>query len=84
MWRLMGKSQFSPDHPPQYIRAVRYLYEFASDGPMKGTEESEFVEQRGEWWNRRQLDIFTPSFSQPLHLFSEQRRDLRSRRNSRA
>jgi len=40
-----------PDEPPQYVRALRYEYEFADKETHKKT---------GEWWQRRYRGIYTP------------------------
>ena len=41
-----------PDHPPKYIRAVRYLYHFAKPG------NPEHV-----WWTRDDKQVWLPPYS---------------------
>lgn len=42
-----------PDHPPKYIRAIAYDYKFTS------LEEKR---QTGQWWTRRLVGAFSPTF----------------------
>jgi hypothetical protein len=50
---LMGHNPF-PDHPPQYVRAVLYRYEFTSAAERRKT---------GDWWKREQTGIYCPPVS---------------------
>jgi hypothetical protein len=45
MLKLLRDNPF-PDHPPRFIRASYYLYEFAGE--------------RGVWWKRRYVDDYLP------------------------
>ena len=48
---LLAPSPF-PDHPPRFVRAAYYLYEFAPPG-----------EPGGAWWRRTYLGEWLPPFS---------------------
>jgi len=50
---LMGNNPF-PDHPPKYVRAVLYKYEFTT---------AEERRQTGNWWKREQTGIYCPPVS---------------------
>ena len=50
---LMGHNPF-PDHPPKYVRAVLYKYEFTT---------SEQARASGDWWTREQTGIYCPPVS---------------------
>ncbi|MGD8317288.1 MAG: lipase maturation factor family protein, partial [Myxococcales bacterium] len=45
---LLGGNPF-PDKPPQYVRAIRYRYEFVRPG-----------KPNGDWWKREELDVWLP------------------------
>jgi hypothetical protein len=46
-----------PDHPPRFVRVVRYSYEFTSAAERQRT---------GEWWRRTPLDFYVPPISMTL------------------
>jgi len=48
-----------PDHPPLYVRAVRYKYEFTSPAERS---------RSGNWWRRTPIDFYIP----PVSLKKEQ------------
>ena len=48
---LFSRNPF-PGHPPQFIRVVRYSYEFTSASERKST---------GNWWRRTPLDFYIPA-----------------------
>jgi len=50
---LMGKNPF-PDHPPKYVRAVLYRYEFTSPQERQ---------KSGDWWKREKTGIYCPPVS---------------------
>jgi predicted DCC family thiol-disulfide oxidoreductase YuxK len=52
---LLGKNPF-PDHPPRYVRAELYVYQF-----------TDFTEHRatGAWWQRRLVGTYLPVISLP-------------------
>ena len=50
---LMGHNPF-PDHPPKYVRAVLYTYEFTTAAERK---------ESGDWWKREQTGIYCPPVS---------------------
>lgn len=45
-----------PDHPPKYVRAVLYEYEFTNWEERKGT---------GNWWRRKYVGPYAPVVSLP-------------------
>jgi hypothetical protein len=51
--RLFSHNPFS-EHPPHYVRVVRYIYEFTSWAERKRT---------GNWWKRSPLDFYIPPVS---------------------
>ncbi len=55
---LFARNPF-PDHPPLYMRAVRYRYEFTSPAERTRT---------GNWWRRTPIDFYIP----PVSLKKEQ------------
>lgn len=57
------------EEQPQYIRASRYKYKFTTDS------------KDPNWWTREFIDIFTPTFSQPVQSMSTHRKALRTRKN---
>lgn len=50
---LFAKNPF-PNHPPRYIRVVRYDYHFTSTAERART---------GRWWRREPLDFYVPASS---------------------
>jgi hypothetical protein len=50
---LMGNNPF-PDHPPKYVRAVFYKYDFTTAAERQAT---------GDWWKREQTGIYWPPVS---------------------
>jgi hypothetical protein len=50
---LMGKNPF-PDHPPKFVRAVLYKYEFTTGAQRRAS---------GDWWTREQVGIYCPPVS---------------------
>jgi lipase maturation factor 1 len=53
---LFSQNPF-PDHPPRYVRVVRYIYEFTTSAERKRT---------GNWWQRTPLDFYIPPVSLSL------------------
>lgn len=51
--KLLRSNPF-PDHPPKYIRALAYDYEFS---------DSEAKKKEGVWWKRRLVGIYAPTIS---------------------
>jgi len=50
---LLHRSPF-PDHPPRYVRAVRYLYRFTDLAERRAT---------GHWWKREPQSLYLPAVS---------------------
>jgi hypothetical protein len=50
---LLGNNPF-PDHPPKYVRALSYEYEFTDAATRART---------GDWWERRQSGLYFPMVS---------------------
>jgi hypothetical protein len=50
---LMGNNPF-PDHPPKFVRAVLYKYEFTTSDQARAS---------GDWWTREQTGIYCPPVS---------------------
>jgi hypothetical protein len=50
---LLGHNPF-PDHPPKYVRALSYEYEFSDFDTRART---------GDWWTRRQRGLYFPMVS---------------------
>jgi hypothetical protein len=48
--RLFARNPF-PDHPPRYLRIVRYLYEFTTPAERAAS---------GNWWKRSFVDFYVP------------------------
>lgn len=48
---LLDRNPF-PDHPPQYVRALLFDYQFASRGA-----------RTGQWWVRREEGLYAPELS---------------------
>jgi lipase maturation factor 1 len=46
-----------PGHPPQYVRVVRYKYEFTDASEKAGT---------GNWWRRTPIDFYISAMSLPI------------------
>lgn len=52
---LFSRNPF-PEHPPRYIRVVRYRYEFTDAKERART---------GNWWRRTPIDFYIPAVSLP-------------------
>ncbi len=50
---LLRRNPF-PDHPPRYVRAVRYLYRFTDLAERRAT---------GHWWKREPQSLYLPAVS---------------------
>jgi hypothetical protein len=50
---LMGNNPF-PDHPPKYIHAVLYKFEFTTEAERR---------EKGDWWKREKTGIYCPPVS---------------------
>lgn len=50
---LLARNPF-PDHPPRYVRAVKYEYLFSTAGERAST---------GQWWTRTRIGEFVPPMS---------------------
>ena len=53
--RLFARNPF-PDHPPRYVRVVRYRYEFTDSAERART---------GNWWRRTPLDFYISPVTLP-------------------
>jgi hypothetical protein len=53
--KLFGANPF-PDHPPQYVRVVKYVYEFTDRAERART---------GNWWRRTPVDFYIRLMSLP-------------------
>ena len=51
--RLLASNPF-PDHPPRFVRVVRYEYHFTDQVTRAAT---------GQWWRRTPMDYFVPAAS---------------------
>ena len=54
---------------PEYIRAVRYKFQFTENLADK------------KYWKEEFIDIYTPTFSQTVHSMSSRRKNLRARQS---
>ncbi len=50
---LLGRNPF-PDHPPRFVRAVRYLYRFTDLAERRSS---------GHWWKREPQSLYLPAVS---------------------
>jgi lipase maturation factor 1 len=50
---LLRRNPF-PDHPPRFVRAVRYLYRFTNLAERRAT---------GQWWKREPQSLYLPAIS---------------------
>lgn len=61
---LMARDPFAGGPPPRHVRAVKYLYEFASAPADRSAFGAGVAgDEEGAWWRRRLLHEFVPPIS---------------------